>query len=110
MSANTPFGASLTESGGKLYQSPTYEYGSPYTYKSSLPVYGGNPGGSLPSPGGGSPNYLSVNVGGSGLAPFMTGQYVTTDFVQGQYAGALASSNGRTDNSMTLNEPGSIVG
>src|ERR1019366_6116111 len=49
MSADTPFGASLTEAGGKLYQSPTYEYGSPYTYKSSLPVYGGNPGGSLPS-------------------------------------------------------------
>ena len=108
MSANTPFGASLTESGGKLYQSPVYEYGSPHTYQSSLPVYGGNPGGSLPSPGGGS-TYLSMNLSGKDAANFMTGEYVTPNFVQSQATAAWNGSNGRTDNAMLFGEAGSIV-
>jgi hypothetical protein len=110
MSANTPFGASLTESGGTLYQSPTYQYGNPYTYKSSLPTYGGNSGGTLPAPGGGGGNtYVALNVGSNSAAKFMTGEYVTPDYVQSQNTQAWNSSAGRTDNTLAINDPGTLV-
>jgi hypothetical protein len=109
MSTNTPYGGGVTESGGKMYQTPVYEYGVAHSYQSSLPVYGGNPGGSLPSPGGGS-TYLSMNVSGKDAANFMTGEYVTPNFVQSQATAAWNGSNGRTDNAMLFGEAGSIVG
>jgi hypothetical protein len=110
LSANTPYGAGAVESGGRLFQNPTYQYGSPETYKSNLPVYGGNPGGTIPYQTGSGPTYLSMNVNGSGMSQFMTGEVVTPSFVQGQTTAAWAGSNGRTDNSMVLQEPGSLVG
>jgi hypothetical protein len=40
--------ASLTQSGGSLYQSATYQNGTPYTYASNLPTLGPS-GGALPT-------------------------------------------------------------
>lgn len=108
LSSMTAHGAGIVESGGRAYQNPVYMYGSAYTYQSSLPVYGGNSGYSLPSPGGG-PTQIALSISGNDAANFMTGQYVTPQFVGNQYSAALAGSNGRTQNSMMLNEPGSIV-
>jgi hypothetical protein len=108
MGADTPHGASLVEQGGKLYQQAVYQYGNPYTYQSNLPVYGGNPGGNLPTPGG-NPS-IALNISGTDVGNFMNGQYVTPSNVQGKYGDALAASTGRTDNSLMLQEPGTIVG
>jgi hypothetical protein len=77
-------------------------------YASSLPTLGGY----SPSvyPGGGGPTYLSVNVGGAGLAPFMTGQYVTPQFVTDQSAAAQRSRYGATQAAANVMAPGLTVG
>jgi hypothetical protein len=108
ISSMTPHGAGLTEAGGKLYQSAVSIYGQNYGYQSNLPVYGGASGGTLPNPGG-SPQ-ISLNISGADAASFMTGQYVTPQFVGQQYSAALTSSQGRVNNSLMLNEPGTIIG
>ena len=108
MGADTPHGAGLVEAGGKLSQMPMYQYGNPYTYSSNLPVYGGGPTGSLAAPGGG-PTQISMSISGAAVAPFLTGNYITPDFVGGQMASAYASSNGRLQSSSDLNSPGDLV-
>ncbi|HEY6272616.1 MAG TPA: transglycosylase SLT domain-containing protein [Terriglobales bacterium] len=110
---NEPHGASLVESGGTLYQQATYQYGNAYTYASSLPVYGNTPGQpthNLGAPGGGGNLSLSLNVGGASAAAFMTGQVVTPDVVQQQYASAMYGSTGRVGQALMLSQPGSIAG
>jgi hypothetical protein len=109
LGADMPHGAGLVESGGKLQQAPMYQYGNPYTYSSNLPVYGNAATGSLASPGGGFNGNLSLNISGAAVAPFMTGQYVTPDFVSSQQSAALAASNGRLQGSSDYNDPGSLV-
>jgi hypothetical protein len=106
-SAMTPHGASLSSNGGSLSQNAVYQYGNPYTYQSNLPVAGGQPTGSLPSPGG--PTYLSLNVSGNNVGSFMTGKYVTPDLVQSQYSAALQASKGRLDTALMFAQPGTIV-
>jgi hypothetical protein len=110
-----PHGASLVESGGRLFQQATYEYGQAYTQSSALPVYGGvpsnvvgPPGGNVP--GGGAPTYaLSLNIGGQDAAKFMTGQVVSPDVVQTQYAAAMNNSTGRVPQALMMSAPGAIV-
>ena len=53
---------------------------------------------------------LSLNVGGYGYAGIFQGQVVTPDFVQGQFASAQNSSNGRVGNSAMIQQPGLITG
>jgi hypothetical protein len=106
LSATTPHGASLVEQGGTLYQAPTYQYGNPYTYQSSLPTAGGFSTGQWPSTG---PMMLQVNVGGEGAGAFVAGKVVTPEFVQSQWSQAGASSDGRTSNSAMLQQPNLIV-
>jgi hypothetical protein len=108
LSASTPRGGSLVQQGGGLYQEATSLYGNQYSYQSNLPVLGGGPSGSIPSPGG--PTYISMNVGPDHVAGFMTGQFVTPDFVQNQFASAQNSSKGRLQNSAIINEPGLVIG
>ncbi|HXP88837.1 MAG TPA: hypothetical protein VN841_29215 [Bryobacteraceae bacterium] len=106
-SAATPHGASLVESGGSLYQSATYQYGNPYTMQSNLPTLGPS-GGSWPNPS--SPTYVSLNIGSQDAAGFMTGSYVTPGFVQSQFATAQEASNGRVNNSASMQgQPALIV-
>jgi hypothetical protein len=104
---NEAHGASLVESGGVLSQQATYQYGQAYTYGSNLPVYGGTPAHILGAPGGGL--QLSLNIGGQDAAKFMTGQVVTPDVVQTQYASAMQGSSGRVPQALLMNQPGSIV-
>jgi hypothetical protein len=108
--AGEAHGASLIESGGRLQQQATYQYGQSYTYASNLPVYGGiSPTQTLGTPGGNIPMQLSLNVGGTDAAKFMTGQVVTPDVISQQYASAMYSSSGRVGQSLMMSEPGAIV-
>jgi hypothetical protein len=108
--AGEAHGASLVESGGRLQQQATYQYGQAYTYASNLPVYGGiSPTQTLGAPGGNIPLQLSLNVGGTDAAKFMTGQVVTPDVISQQYASAMYSSSGRVGQSLMMSEPGAIV-
>jgi hypothetical protein len=106
LSATTPYGASLAESGGRLYQEATYQNGKPYTYQSNLPVAGGYQTGSYPAA---APMMLQVNVSGQGAAQFVAGQVVTPQFVQAQWSSAAAGSNGRLQNSAMMQQPGLVV-
>lgn len=106
LSSLTPHGAGLYSQGGSTFQQESYIYGNPYSYQSSFPVQGGG-GGQYPAMGGG-PTQISLNISGAAVAPFMTGQYVTPDFVQGSMSSALRASNGRVDNALAYSEPGAI--
>jgi hypothetical protein len=106
LSATTPHGASILEQGGKLYQAPTYLYGNPYTFQSSLPTAGGFATGQYPTSG---PMTLQVNVQGQGAAQFVAGQVVTPEFVQSQWSSAANGSNGRLSNSALIQQPGLVV-
>jgi hypothetical protein len=106
MSATTPYGGSLAESGGRLYQEATYQNGTPYTQQSGLPVLGGYQSGTYPTT---APMMLQVSVAGQGAAQFVSGQVVTPQFVQAQWSSAAAGSNGRTQNSAMLQQPGLVI-
>jgi len=106
LSATTPQAGSLAEMGGKLYQQATYVNGLPCTFQSSLPVAGVYATDTYPTPG---PLSLQVNVSGQGAAQFVAGQVVTPDFVQSQWSSAAAGSNGRTQNSALMQQPGLVI-
>ena len=86
------------------------------TFQSNLPVLGSPSMGTYPTPGGPNtaasmgPTYLAVNVDGAGLAPFMTGQYVTSGFVSDQITAAQNSSQNRVQQSANTQLPGLITG
>jgi hypothetical protein len=107
MSADTPHGASFVETGGRLTQQSTYQYGAAFTQASAFPVMGSVPGGTYP--GGGGPSQVSLNLSGSSVDAFIRGQMVTPDYVANQQASAWDSSTGRTSSAMTMQEAGSIV-
>jgi hypothetical protein len=88
LSATTPQSAALAETGGRLYQQASYVNGTPYTFQSNLPVMGGYPTGTYPTPGGAMS--LQLNVSGQGAAQFVAGQVVTPEFVQAQWSSAGA--------------------
>lgn len=96
---NEPHGASLVESGGALAQQATYQYGNPYVQSSNLPTYGGVSAQTLGAPGGLN---LALNIGGADAAKFMTGQVVTPDVVQTQYAAAMSGSSGRVSQALLM--------
>ena len=115
LSATTPYGGSLVEQGGRLYQQATYQGGQAYTYASNIPTLGGISASTYPTPGG--PNtsggagatYLSLNISGADAANFMTGQFVTPQFVADQSVAAQNSSYGRTQQSANMQLPGLTV-
>lgn len=115
LSATTPYAGSLVEQGGNLYQQASYQDGQAHTYASNIPTLGGIASGTYPTPGG--PNtsggtgatYLSLNVSGSDAATFMTGQFVTPQFVADQAMAAQYSSYGRTQQSANMQLPGLTV-
>lgn len=105
-SMDMPHGASLVESGGRLQQQATYQYGQAFSQSSNLPVYGGVPTQTLGAPGGVN---LSLNIGGQNAAQFLQGNVVSPDVVSTQYAAAMNSSNGRVSQALMMSEPGSIA-
>ena len=116
LSATTPYAGSLVEQGGNLYQQASYQDAQAHVYASNLPTLGGIGAGTYPTPGG--PNtgggagatYLSLSIGGNDAANFMTGQYVTPQFVTDQAMAAQYSSYGRTQQSANGQLPGLTVG
>jgi hypothetical protein len=115
LSATTPRGGSLAEQGGNLYQQATYQYGVANTFQSNLPVLGPG-GGTYPTPGGPNtapgmgPMSVSLNISGADAATFMTGQYVTPQFVTDQSMAAQNGSYARVQQSANMNSPGLMVG
>ena len=103
---NDPHGASLVESGGRLQQQATYQYGNAYVQSSALPTYGGGSPSVLGAPGGVN---LSLNIGGQDAAKFLQGNVVSPSVVQTQFASAMNSSNGRVSQALMMSEPGSIA-
>lgn len=105
---STPMGASLSENNGKLYQDPTYQYGNAYSYKSSLPVYGGVQTAQLSGPTG----PIQLNVNGQSAADLLEGRIastVTPGYVSDSYSAALGASNNRISNSAMIQQPGLIT-
>lgn len=115
LSATTPYAGSLVEQGGNLYQQASFQNNAWHMYSSNLPTLGGIAGSTYPTPGGpntgagAGPTYLSLNVSGAALAPFMTGQYVTPEFVTDQSMAAQGSGYGRTQQAANMQLPGLTV-
>jgi hypothetical protein len=114
ISAMTPQAGSLVEQGGKLYQQATYQYGQAYTFQSNLPVLGGPVAGNYPNPGG-SPSVqnVQINLNGQSAADALEGRVatvVTPSYLADGFAQANQSSNGRTQASADLSQPGLITG
>jgi hypothetical protein len=115
LSATTPYGGSLVEQGGKLYQQASYQDGQAHVYASNIPTLGGIAAGTYPTPGnpntagGTGATYMSLNISGSDAANFMTGQFVTPQFVTDQAMAAQYSSYGRTQQSANMQLPGLTV-
>lgn len=77
--------------------------------RSSLPSVANLPGaGTYPMAGGG-PTYLSLHVDGQHMAGFMTGNYVTPEFVQDQAMSAQYGSYNRTQSSANIQQPGLVI-
>jgi hypothetical protein len=91
--------ASLTQSGGNLYQSATYRNGTPYTYGSYLPTLGAA-GSTIPTSNPNGP--VTVMVSPEATADlWRTG---TTQAISGNPRGvAQASLNGAGQSSARLN-------
>jgi hypothetical protein len=116
LSATTPYAGSLAEQGGNLYQQASYQDGQAHVYASNIPTLGGIAAGAYPTPGGpntaggaGGNTYLSLQVGGSDTASFMTGAFVTPQFVADQGMAAQQSSYNRTQDSANAQAPGLTV-
>lgn len=107
LSSTTPRAASLVEQGGKLFQAPTYQDGTAYTFKSNLPVAGGYATGSYPSP-----SSVVLNLNGQSAADLLEGRIANTvnpSYVQDQFSQASNSSYGRLSNSAMMQQPNLIV-
>jgi hypothetical protein len=116
LSATTPYAGSLAEQGGNLYQQASYQDGQAHVYASNIPTLGGIAAGAYPTPGGpnmaggaGGNTFLSLQVGGSDTASFMTGAFVTPQFVADQGMAAQQSSYNRTQDSANAQAPGLTV-
>ncbi|HEY4360105.1 MAG TPA: hypothetical protein VGN17_04020 [Bryobacteraceae bacterium] len=101
LSSTMPHAGNLAMSGGQLQQEASYMFGQAYTYQSNLPSYGNVSSTTLPNT---SPA-ISLHIDGQAAGAFMAGQVVTPDFVQQQASQAANYSNGRVQNSATLNQP-----
>jgi hypothetical protein len=104
--------ASLTESGGRLYQSATYSNGTPDTYASPLPTLGPS-GGTIPSA-----NPLMGGMSSIYLNPQQTVDLITTGATAAMHSnprgaanaanGGNAQSVGRLNNAGMSLDPGAI--
>jgi hypothetical protein len=116
LSASTPYAGGLVEQGGSLYQQASFQNNAWHSYASSLPTLGGIPSTPYPtqagpSTGGGmGPMSLSLHISGADAATFMTGQFVTPEFVADQSMAAQYSSYGRTQQAANMLLPGLSVG
>ena len=106
LSATTPYGGSLVEQGGQVYQQASYQDGQAHLYASSLPTLGNIPGSTYPTPGG--PN-TSGGAGPISVALNINGTPITPGFVSDSYSEAQGASINRVQQAATLNVPGLMV-
>jgi hypothetical protein len=113
ISATTPQAGSLVEQGGKLFQQATYQNGQAYTYQSDLPVLGGPVAGNYPNTGGApSVQNVSISLNGQSAADALEGRVasvVTPSYLANGFSQANQSSDGRTQASADLSQPGLIT-
>ncbi len=109
LSATTPQSGSLAEQNGRLYQQASYVNGTPYTIAGGgLPTLGGYATQNYPS----APSTVVLNVNGQSAADLLEGRIastVTPGYVQSQWSSAAAASDGRLQNSATMQQPGLVV-
>jgi hypothetical protein len=117
LSSTTPRSGSLVETGGKLYQEAGYQYGHAYSFQSPYSVLGGVPSGqwpgqsASPAPSQG-PSTVVLSLNGQSAADLLEGRIANTvdpAFVQDRWSSAANGSNGRTQNSALIQQPGLIV-
>jgi hypothetical protein len=136
LSATTPHPGSVSEVNGRLYQDPSYVYGHPYTYGSSLPTAGGyqnlphfDTGGTVPgaygtpqlivahggetvTPAGRGGQHVTLILNGQSAADLLEGRIghtVDSSYVQDRFSDSLNGSNGRLRNSAALQYPGLLI-
>ena len=77
---------------------------------SAIPTLASLPNmGTYPTPAG-SPVQIALHVDGQSTAAFMSGNYVTPQFVQDQSLAAQNSSYYRTQTAANLDQPGLLIG
>ena len=106
LSASTPYGASLVEQGGNLYQQASFSNNAWHTYGSSLPTLGGITGSPYPTPG--TPNTSSGT--GMSVSLNINGTAITPEFIADGSMAAQNASYGRTQQSANMQVPGLMVG
>jgi hypothetical protein len=106
LSAATPYGGSLAEVGGNLYQQASFQNNQWHAYQSGIPTLGGintvpyaTPG-SLPMAGMGNTT-IALNINGTPITP---------EFVMDQSMAAQGTSYGRTQQAANMQVPGLMVG
>jgi hypothetical protein len=106
LSAATPYGGSLAEVGGNLYQQASFQNNQWHTYQSGIPTLGGITGTPYPTPGGPS---TSAGMGGTTIALNINGTPITPEFVMDQSMAAQGTSYGRTQQAANMQVPGLMV-
>jgi hypothetical protein len=104
LTAQQVHSASMTQSGGSLYQSATWQNGTPYTYASSLPTLGPS-GGTIPTS-----NPMMNGMTSIHLNPQQTADLITTGATQAIAANprgvALSAGSGNQQSASRMNAAG----
>ncbi|MCL4488676.1 MAG: hypothetical protein M1570_11175, partial [Chloroflexi bacterium] len=105
LSAATPYGGSLVETGGNLYQQASFQNNQWHAYQSGIPTLGGISTVPYPTPGAGP----SAGMGNTTIALNINGTPITPEFVMDQSMAAQGGSYGRTQQAATMQVPGLMV-
>ena len=104
LSASTPYGGSLVEQGGSLYQQASYMDGQAHVYASNIPTLGGIAASNYPTQAG-----PAASGGGVNLSLAINGTQISPQFVADQSMAAQGASYGRTQQAANLQVPGLMV-
>jgi hypothetical protein len=105
LSAATPYGGSLAEVGGNLYQQASFQNNQWHSYQSGIPTLGGIATSPYPTPG----VLPAGGMGGTTIALNINGTPITPEFVMDQSMAAQGGSYGRTQQAANMQVPGLMV-
>jgi hypothetical protein len=105
LSAATPYGGSLAEVGGNLYQQASFQNNQWHAYQSGIPTLGGIGATPYPTPMAGP----LAGMGATTIALNINGTPITPEFVMDQSMAAQGTSYGRTQQAATMQVPGLMV-
>ncbi len=105
LSAATPYGGSLAEVGGNLYQQAAFQNNQWHAYQSGIPTLGGISAAPYPTPGA----IPSAGMGNTTIALNINGTPITPEFVMDQSMAAQGGSYGRTQQAANMQVPGLMV-